>query len=247
VVYPWMDTQELLAPAIVVFLDSRWNHIGAKLDMAADIVSATGISIQHLNQPKQANLAIKMSWAAKRKTSRIEDVAYCLLGIFDVNMPLLYGEGKKAFLRLELKIIKRSDDESIFAWTTNATQSGMLALWPSAFADSSDIELHAGKLKRRQPYQMTNKGLEFQIAPTTWRTDFSSMSYGVNGEIMDITLNCWRKSPIGLGAITIKVKKVGHVWYKIDSHKLALSKSVKTYKSTQPTLTPTIYIHQDGM
>ena len=68
----------------------------------------------HLHYPFAANVAVKMSWASKRETSRIEDVAYCLLGLFDINMPLLYGEGRKAFLRLELEIVKNSDDESNF-------------------------------------------------------------------------------------------------------------------------------------
>jgi len=57
-----------------------------------------------------------MSWAAFRETSRIEDIAYCLLGIFDVNMPLLYGEGKKAFIRLQQEIMKGTHDFSLFAW-----------------------------------------------------------------------------------------------------------------------------------
>jgi hypothetical protein len=57
-----------------------------------------------------------MSWASTRRTTREEDVAYCLLGLFDVNVPLLYGEGPKAFMRLQLEIIRKSDDESIFAW-----------------------------------------------------------------------------------------------------------------------------------
>ena len=57
-----------------------------------------------------------MSWVSKRKISRSEDIAYCMLGLFDVNMPLLYGEGGiKAFMRLQLEIIKQSDDELIFA------------------------------------------------------------------------------------------------------------------------------------
>ena len=44
-------------------------------------------------------------------------MAYCLLGIFDINMALLYGEGKKAFLRLQEEIMKVSEDQSLFAWT----------------------------------------------------------------------------------------------------------------------------------
>jgi hypothetical protein len=57
-----------------------------------------------------------MPWAWKRETTREEDMTYCLLRLFDVNMPLLYGEGsEKAFLRLQLQILQDSHDESIFA------------------------------------------------------------------------------------------------------------------------------------
>lgn len=58
-----------------------------------------------------------MKWASGRKTTRIEDIAYCLLGIFDINMPLLYGEGNKAFTRLQQEIIKVNNDLSIFGWS----------------------------------------------------------------------------------------------------------------------------------
>lgn len=64
-----------------------------------------------------------MSWASGRVTTREEDIAYCLLGIFDVNMPLLYGEGGKAFMRLQEEIIKRSNDLSIFWNFTPKMQS----------------------------------------------------------------------------------------------------------------------------
>jgi hypothetical protein len=64
----------------------------------------------------QASIAKMMSWASKRTTTRMEDIAYCLLGIFGVNMPLLYGEREKAFIRLQEEIMKNSDDQSLFAW-----------------------------------------------------------------------------------------------------------------------------------
>ncbi|KAJ8131546.1 hypothetical protein O1611_g2085 [Lasiodiplodia mahajangana] len=58
-----------------------------------------------------------MSWASCRQTTRAEDTAYCLLGLFDINMPLLYGEGaEEAFYRLQLAIIERSNDQSLLAW-----------------------------------------------------------------------------------------------------------------------------------
>jgi hypothetical protein len=56
-----------------------------------------------------------MSWAARRVITRNEDIAYSLMGIFGVNMPLLYGEGERVFIRLQVEIIKASDDQTIFA------------------------------------------------------------------------------------------------------------------------------------
>ena len=61
-------------------------------------------------------MARRMLWASARKTSRKEDIAYCLLGIFGVNMPLLYGGGEKAFARLQEEVLKITEDQSIYAW-----------------------------------------------------------------------------------------------------------------------------------
>ncbi|KAH9213242.1 heterokaryon incompatibility protein-domain-containing protein, partial [Leptodontidium sp. 2 PMI_412] len=106
--------QELLAPRKVVFYDCGWGEIGTRGYLQGLVHSITGI--RDLDNFMQASIARKMSWASKRKTKRVEDQAYCLLGIFNVNMPPLYGEGQKAFERLQLEILKTSDDESIFAW-----------------------------------------------------------------------------------------------------------------------------------
>lgn len=57
-----------------------------------------------------------MSWASHRQTSRTEDIAYCLFGIFDVNIPLIYGEGRNAFRRLQEAIMLKTYDQSLFAW-----------------------------------------------------------------------------------------------------------------------------------
>jgi hypothetical protein len=110
--------QELVAPAIVWFYDSSWKYLGSKRELESVLVKITSIDadvLMHGNF-EAVSIARRMSWAAKRQTSRIEDQAYCLLGIFDVNMPLLYGEGMKAFTRLQEEIIKTSDDQSLFAW-----------------------------------------------------------------------------------------------------------------------------------
>ncbi|KAI0854997.1 heterokaryon incompatibility protein-domain-containing protein [Xylaria cubensis] len=113
--------QELVAPRTVVFYNQVWDFIGEKKSTAllSRISSATGIHQDILLNPDliyTTSLAVRMSWAADRATSRKEDVAYCLLGLFKVNMPLLYGEGDRAFHRLQEEIIRTSNDLSIFAW-----------------------------------------------------------------------------------------------------------------------------------
>ncbi|KAG6331338.1 hypothetical protein ID866_7749 [Astraeus odoratus] len=84
-----------------------------------------------------------MSWAAKRTTTREEDRAYSLLGLFNVHMPMLYGEGKNAFQRLQLEIIRMSNDQSIFAWGLGPIPikrvGNILADDPSFFADCHDV------------------------------------------------------------------------------------------------------------
>ncbi|KAK4466183.1 heterokaryon incompatibility protein-domain-containing protein [Cladorrhinum samala] len=67
----------------------------------------------------RASVAERMSWASKRETTRVEDEAYCLLGILGVNMPLIYGEGGRAFIRLQEEVLKISDDLTILAWGLN--------------------------------------------------------------------------------------------------------------------------------
>ena len=108
--------QELLAPTFVEFHDRNWIEIGTKSSMRTLVQVITKMST--LVDIDAACVAEKLSWAAVRVTTRIEDLGYCLMGLFDVNMPLLYGKGHNAFLRLQLEIWSRTNDESIFAWGT---------------------------------------------------------------------------------------------------------------------------------
>lgn len=109
--------QELLAPRIVLFFDRKWQFLGNRKSLAEDISQITGIDLEALQTGdlRKYSVAQKMSWAAKRRTTRPEDTAYCLIGLFNVKMPLLYREGERAFLRLQKEIIKKDDDQSIFA------------------------------------------------------------------------------------------------------------------------------------
>jgi hypothetical protein len=156
--------QELLAPRTVVFSNRDWRRIGTNYSLEAVISTITGI--KPLFHFQQACIAQKMSWASKRITLRTEDMAYCLMGLFGVNMPLLYGEGEKAFIRLQIEIMRISDDESLFAWASpgqidKKARHGLLAQCPRAFGRSGDVELLPNT--RKSPYTMTNKGLQIEV------------------------------------------------------------------------------------
>lgn len=164
--------QELIAPPTVVFYDREWNEIGTKRYLGKLISSITGIALPHLIKYWVASVAQKMSWAAKRKTTGVEDRAYSLMGLFGVHMPPLYGEGWKAFRRLQLEILSSSDDESLFAWMENTNRveapSVLLAETPESLSNSGNIVRSKTDADRyRVPFAMTNKGLrvEFFLVP----------------------------------------------------------------------------------
>jgi hypothetical protein len=120
--------QELLAPKEARFFAEDWSYIDNRANMQDTISEITSIPTNllndHLESPYRSNavssiygFAQRMSWASSRSTTRPEDRAYCLLGIFAVNIPLLYGEGgDSAFQRLQEEVIKRTADWSVFAW-----------------------------------------------------------------------------------------------------------------------------------
>ncbi|KAI0862608.1 heterokaryon incompatibility protein-domain-containing protein [Xylaria cubensis] len=111
--------QELLAPQVAYFYDKSWGFIGDKSYLGPLLSDITRIETDFLEKRvsiQAASVAKRMSWAAGRKATREEDKAYSLLGIFGVNMPLIYGERSKSFIRLQEEILKEIDDHSIFAW-----------------------------------------------------------------------------------------------------------------------------------
>ena len=112
--------QELIAPANVLFLCDDWTCIGSKHSLASLITEITNVSYNALLRVeplKEFCVAERLSWAARRQTTRVEDRAYSLLGIFGINMPTLYGEGEGAFRRFQEEIMRRIPDQSLFAWT----------------------------------------------------------------------------------------------------------------------------------
>jgi hypothetical protein len=181
--------QELIAPHQMEFFDKEWNFIGGKRTLEAALSSITQVPPEVL----QNNLAVhtipvarRMSWAAHRQTTRVEDLAYCLLGLFDIHMPLLYGEGSKAFLRLQEHIASELNDLSLFAWITPdaaAQYTGIFAPSPVAFDICSTIRQYRLGFQPslwQAGFTITNKGLEI----TAWIQD------GI------ICLNCFTCRPV---------------------------------------------------
>lgn len=167
--------QELIAPKHVDFYDVSWTCVGTRFELRALISDITGIPQTELRSPSALSeypIARKMSWAAGRQTTRAEDSAYCLLGIFNVNMPLLYGEGAKAFLRLQEEIMRQTNDMSIFACGTGVAPANSRSGFRSMLARSADefeacSTLRASDRWHRvldsgKAFNSTNNGLYFR-------------------------------------------------------------------------------------
>lgn len=158
--------QELIAPREVLFFNSDFQLIGNKEELEDHVSEVTGISTDILSQGPQdlqfTSVAVRMRWTSRRTSTRPEDMAYSLLGIFDINMPLLYGEGEKAFHRLQVEIIRQSDDESIFAWQQSTwldvVEIGLLARDASYFSEVIDYN-SCSWVVEREHYEVTNKGV----------------------------------------------------------------------------------------
>lgn len=212
--------QEFIAPADVNFYSKDWNLLFTKENDMHFLSTRTGISLEIMRtcDPSSASVAQRMSWAAGRVTTRPEDMAYCLLGIFDVNMPMLYGEGGlKAFLRLQEEIMKKSDDQSLFAWRKQeesySSYTGLLAPSPKEFVDSYDIAFVDESLAVR-PYSSTNKGISLRLDLIPYRADMNEF------DVYLAFLDCRYPGPEGKH-IGILLKKLdGSQFVRVDAHRI---------------------------
>lgn len=185
--------QELLAPSSLEFFDSSWSRIGVKSDLSIVIQEVTGINSQYIigfpmasgqsvyQCLSRASVAERMSWASRRRTTRPEDLAYCLLGIFDIHIPMLYGEGLHAFKRLQEEIMKVTDDTSLFAWGlgrvwNSSEASSILAPAPEYFEHCSDIEIMDLVDFKRPSFHLSQQGLVVDL-PIVQDRMFDNISY----------------------------------------------------------------------
>ncbi|KFY40185.1 hypothetical protein V495_05565 [Pseudogymnoascus sp. VKM F-4514 (FW-929)] len=189
--------QELLAPKVVRFYNASWKFIGKKSDhqddhpFTAKITKITGISwdaLKYVDVAKSCCIAEKMSWAAGRGTTRPEDIAYSLLGIFGLNgaMTAMYGEGTRAFRRLQEAIMNTSNDESILSWgfSQSIKTDAEFSLFASSPADFATRRtrgrLTTGKFTPSH-FSLTNIGL---------RIEMKIYSLGIVGGSLGL-LNCY--------------------------------------------------------
>jgi Heterokaryon incompatibility protein (HET) len=171
--------QELLAPKAIKFFSSSWRPLTAKPNdkMPDDklgiplwkIISAiTKIPVtQLLNfEPGIINVREKMAWMSKRQTTRIEDMAYCLIGIFNIPLSIAYGEGQMAFYRLQAEIVQRSPDRGLFAWCgLPSSLNSMFAARPEAFFPHEGLTAGVGVAGLADPtYALTNHGLRIPLS-----------------------------------------------------------------------------------
>lgn len=144
--------QELLAPREIVFFNTAWKKVN-RSQLQLVLGQVTGIPDDILSKKKKladVSVADRMRWASRRQTKREEDIAYCLLGIFDVNMPMVYGEGKKAFIRLQEEIVRNIQDDTLFAWEATG-ESALEAPFRGLFASSPAEFAHVGGLTPFHP------------------------------------------------------------------------------------------------
>ncbi|KAI1638784.1 HET-domain-containing protein [Biscogniauxia mediterranea] len=180
--YRWFSRgwtlQELIAPRNLRFYidesslglhspmyQSGWFLLGDKSQLSSIFEEVTRIPQPVLCYRCFGSYGIvkRMSWTAGRKTTREEDIAYCLMGLFDINMPMLYGEGKKVFIRLQEEILKQHDDRSLFSWKASKADNeplrGILARSADEFAESSSIVPLSGHEASDFPATLTSKGI----------------------------------------------------------------------------------------
>ncbi|KAK7462446.1 hypothetical protein VKT23_008045 [Stygiomarasmius scandens] len=214
--------QELLAPAYVVFFDRDWVEIGTRWSLR-DVISAITSIPTHVFEDgdlTRYSIAQRMSWAALRRTTRPEDQAYCLMGIFGVSMPPIYGEGgAKAFMRLQQEIIKISDDRSIFAWTSPKDEReprGLLARSPYEFRTSGEVGISVSDvIGDKSSYSFGNNGLRIYLP----------LSPTEDPNLLLASLHCQSEKDYSYLSVYLQ-KTEGQQYIRYRPNELALSSSL---------------------
>ncbi|KAH7916216.1 heterokaryon incompatibility protein-domain-containing protein [Hygrophoropsis aurantiaca] len=186
--------QEVLAPRTVQFFKNDWSLLlgtvgDAKLnhkenkELMEILEDVTGIDVQSLTyfKPGVESVRERLRWASGRITTKVEDTAYALLGIFDINLPILYGEKEKAYTRLQEEIMKNTDDVSLFDWVGQPSKiNSCLASRPACFAGSPWI-----------PPAAKNEGLSAVVGLVTGIVD------GLTADVLHTITTLLKDPPLG--------------------------------------------------
>jgi hypothetical protein len=223
--------QELIAPQHLEFYDQNWIKRTTKLESRAVLTAATGLSGDVLEDSAllaRVPVAQRMSWVSRRQTTRLEDMAYCMLGIFDIHMPLIYGEGEKSFVRLQEEIAKQNSDMSLFAWKAPPPEQssddhnfrGILARSPKEFADCHQMNFR-NIVNSYKEFTITNRGLRLEAQLI--------QLFGASLDDLVLNLGVCYQNPGGWsrlsgdGWIGIYVRKTTNGYLRVRSHELYVS------------------------
>jgi len=218
--------QELIAPQTRYYFAGDWSPIELLGSMNRVVANVTGIDEQVLeNREMLSNFSVaqRMCWASRRHTTRSEDIAYGLMGLFNVNMPVLYGEGAiKAFRRLQNEIMQTSFDQTIVAWRANSESSGLLATSPADFCNTPQLgPWHPWNLS---PLVMTSVGLSTRLRIMEGTKDGVSSRSSSGTQRFLAALQCDIKVGNSWKVLMVYVESVGNARFFVNG------KSVKAYR-----------------
>lgn len=226
--------QELVAPRFMEFFDRNWNFMGTRDDLSNKLQSVTGITKDYLTGAKsfkEASVATRIGWMAGRTTTEIEDIAYSMLGLLDISMPIYYGEGVRCFMRLQRTLMETSSDESLFAWTIPADgltcyrkdgktpiwapdRWGLLAPSPDCFRRYRDLVVlpHLYVLRPPGGYRRVQHGTQF-VVPMV-KNEFINVFGRLRSQVT-FPLNCWIENDNGKpDGINLELRIDGNVYWR---------------------------------
>jgi hypothetical protein len=118
--------QELLAPPVVEFFTKEGKRLGSKISLEREIHEITSIPEAALRSPNLSDFSVeeRFRWTTDRVTTKPEDMAYCLFGIFGIYLPLIYGEGEKHALQRVRAEVQRKQLGQVTATFAEVTIAG---------------------------------------------------------------------------------------------------------------------------